>query len=179
MLRKTSGFQPGSTSRLACHSLALRSSRSPDWPSEKTLTSPGSKMIRTTLGNAEEVVIVVAEHRAATEQAKIRGAGEAFQHRLHPGHRRLAVDAVTVVDAAARRYRIAPQAEIAFDPADRQFQDMSTDEQDRVRENFRRYQRMSIERRQQLRDRFRDMTPEQRQRLRDRAADRPRPSPRR
>ena len=36
-------------------------------------------------------------------------------------------------------------------------------EQDRVRDNFRRYQRMPIERRQMLRDRFRDMTPEQRQ----------------
>jgi len=51
---------------------------------------------------------------------------------------------------------------------------MSPDEQKRVRDNFRRYQRMSIERRKQLRDRYRDLTPEQRQRLRDRAADRPR-----
>jgi hypothetical protein len=51
---------------------------------------------------------------------------------------------------------------------------MSPDEQDRVRDNFRRYQRMPVERRQQLRDRFRDMTPEQRKRLRERATDRPR-----
>jgi hypothetical protein len=47
-------------------------------------------------------------------------------------------------------------------------------DQKRVRDNFRRYQRMPLERRQELRDRFQDLSPEQRNRLRERMSDKPR-----
>ena len=51
---------------------------------------------------------------------------------------------------------------------------MTPSDQKRVRDNFRRYQRMPLERRQELRDRFQEMSPDQRKRLRERMSDRPR-----
>ena len=55
-----------------------------------------------------------------------------------------------------------------------QYRKMKPADQKRVRDNFRRYNRMPIERRQELRDRFQDMSPDQRKRLRERMTDKPR-----
>jgi hypothetical protein len=52
---------------------------------------------------------------------------------------------------------------------------MPADQQQRIRENYHRFNRMNRDRKQRMRDRFRDMTPEQRQRARERMKDRPRP----
>ena len=42
--------------------------------------------------------------------------------------------------------------------------DLSPEERERIRQNYKRFRDLSPERRQQLRDRFREMTPEQRER---------------
>jgi len=57
-------------------------------------------------------------------------------------------------------YLIRERAEI--------FNSLSPEEQERIRENFRRYQEMKRERRELLRERYNRLTPEQRRELHER-----------